>query len=86
MCLQLRRLCFTLAMVDDGAMYIALADSAVYDIGLCKRPTLLENPYALGYYTNALRLISRQIASATAAVGDRIIGVVAGMASYDVRL
>lgn len=86
MCLKLRKLCFTLAMMDDSAMYTALADSAIYDIGQCRKPTLLENPYALGYYTKALRLVNRQIASVTTAVCNGTIGTVASLASYDVRL
>ena len=73
-------------MMDDGAFYMALADSAVYELGQCRKPLLQENSYALEYYTTALRLVNRQIMGVTAAVCNTIIGTVAGLASYDVRL
>lgn len=84
MCNKLRELCFIIGMVDDSALYIALADSAVYDIGRCRERRLMENPYALKYYTASLRLISQQIQTVSS-ICNGTIAVVAATASYDVR-
>lgn len=73
-------------MTNDGALYIALADSAMYRTRQSRDPRLRENAYALRYYTAALQLVNQQITRATTFVYDAVIGTVAGLASYDVGL
>ena len=86
MCQMLRSLCFRLAMVEESAMYMALADSALY-MGQQQSQNALgkENAYALQHYTTSLGLMHERLKNPTNAVGNPIIGTVIGLASYDVR-
>jgi hypothetical protein len=85
MCQTLRNLCFTLAMVNESAMYLALADSALYTWQQSQKPFGQENAHALQHYTTSLGLINEQLRNVTSAVDNAIIGTVIGLASYDVR-
>ena len=72
-------------MVNESAMYLALADSALYTWQQSPKFLRPENAYALQHYTTSLGLINEQLKNVTSAVGDVIIGTVIGLASYDVR-
>ena len=85
MCQTLRNLCFTLAMVEDSAMYLALADFTLYMRQQSQKALRQENAYALQHYTISLGLIHEQLRHSTSAVGNPIVGTVIGLASYDVR-
>ncbi|KFH45612.1 hypothetical protein ACRE_035040 [Hapsidospora chrysogenum ATCC 11550] len=85
MCNRMRELCFTIAMFDNSAFYIMLAEAAIWDVGRCQRPLLEENPLSVNYYTAALRSVSGQIQALRSAVCYGIISTVIAIASYDVR-
>jgi hypothetical protein len=72
-------------MVEESAMYLALADSAIYMGQQSQKAPRQENAYALQHYTTSLGLIHEQLRDSASAVGNPIIGTVIGLASYDVR-
>ncbi|KAF4970406.1 hypothetical protein FZEAL_10046 [Fusarium zealandicum] len=83
-CRTLRELCFTLAMVDDSAMHLALAQLALRN-GQYKRRSGSENQLSLKHYNTAMSLVNQQLRSITGAIRDGIIGTVINLASYDLR-
>ena len=85
MCQTLRNLCFTLAMVNESAMYLAFADSALYTVQQSQKSFKQENASALQHYTTSLKLINEQLRNVKTAVDNATIGTVVGLASYDVR-
>lgn len=88
-CLKVRELCFSLALFDDGAYCLALAEAALYG----KKPShyLLphqENAVSLRYYHQSVNQVNQHIqsvATLTKAASHGIAGAVLGLASYDVR-
>ncbi len=85
MCQTLRSLCFTLAMVEESAMYLALADSALYMGQQSQTAPRQENANALQHYTTSLGLVNEQLRHPTSVVSNAIIGTVIFLANYDVR-
>lgn len=73
-------------MADDGAMYMALADSALYTGHHNQKLPLQENAYALENYNTSLGFLNGRLRHVASAVGNAIIGTVIGLAGYDVRL
>ena len=72
-------------MAEESAMYLALAESALHTDQQSKKALGQENAFALQHYTTSLGLIHEQLRKSTSASGGAIIGIVIGLASYDVR-
>ncbi|KIX04526.1 uncharacterized protein Z518_05396 [Rhinocladiella mackenziei CBS 650.93] len=84
-CQTFRSLCFTIALADESAMYLALAESALDPEWQSSQPDSRENVHALQYYTASLRLVDKRLRN-TSAVGNAIIGTVISLAAYDLRI
>lgn len=84
----MRELCFSLAMFDDGAYCLALAEAALYGDKPAKY--LLphrENAVSLCYYNDSVNHVNQHMRCSKAvstAGGQAMIGAVLGLASYDV--
>ncbi len=81
---MLRSLCFTLAIVNDGAMDIVLADSALFVGQQDPKLRLYESAQALEHYTASLKSVSTQLSSVTNDTFNEIISMVTFLAAYDV--
>ncbi|KAH8895419.1 hypothetical protein GQ53DRAFT_744061 [Thozetella sp. PMI_491] len=85
-CQTLRKLCFNLAMVHDAAMYMVLAETALYGKEQSPQPFMEETDSALQNYTISLGLVAKSISMVEIAVTNAILGTVVGLASYDLYL
>ncbi|KAL6407271.1 hypothetical protein AUP68_10100 [Ilyonectria robusta] len=68
-------------MADDGAMYMALAESALYT----GPPDYLiqENSYSLEHYTASLGLLNGRLRNRTSSIVESIIGMMIFLSAYD---
>ncbi|KAH6873837.1 hypothetical protein B0T10DRAFT_588570, partial [Thelonectria olida] len=83
-CQTMRKLFFAAAMVDDGVMYLALAETALETESHDEKDTHQENKQSLKHYTTSLGLVQEKISRSTTTVGDQVIGTIISIASYDV--
>lgn len=72
-------------MVDDSALYMALADLALYKVQNMQKSRVKENAQSMRYYSTSLRLINCRIQTLRAPVTTAVIHTILGMAGYDVR-
>jgi hypothetical protein len=86
--MKVRELCFSLALFDDGSYYFALAEMALHG----SRPAAYTLPHAedavaLQHYTHAVAHVKQRMTSAQPyqSSSHQLLGVVLGLASYDVR-
>ncbi|KAM0431310.1 hypothetical protein ACHAPT_005284 [Fusarium lateritium] len=81
-CSMLRELCFTLAMIDDSAMHVALALTLLF--AKERRKYLLQEfDSSLEHYNASVSLVNQQITSIGNSACDALIGVVSTLACYD---
>lgn len=79
-------ICFTLAMADDGAMYMALAESALYTGQDTQDSLIQENSHSLQHYTASLGLLNDRLRNRTSSIVKSLIGMMIFLSAYDVRL
>ncbi|KAF5006464.1 hypothetical protein FDECE_7151 [Fusarium decemcellulare] len=84
-CQMLRELGFTLAIIDDAAMHVALACLSIQK-GRSRKRTVQESDTSLEHYNTSVTIVNQQIQNISSTVGDAIIGIIIGLASYDLCL
>lgn len=86
MCTKQRELYYTVAMLDDGALQLALADAALFELGqpIGRFNVVQENPWAMQHYTACIANINHRIREKKA-VSQNLLAIIIGLASYDVR-
>ncbi|RTE72273.1 hypothetical protein BHE90_013334 [Fusarium euwallaceae] len=82
-CSMMRELSFTLAMMHDSAMHVALALTLVFSQEH-KKHLLEESNRSLDHYNKSVSLVNQQITNIGNIVCDALIGVVIILACYDV--
>lgn len=82
---MLRSVCFAIALRDNSAMALALADLAIYAEPLNRKPLLRENANALEHYTASLGLVRERLDNTINTGYNEIIATVVAIAAYDVR-
>ncbi|RSL58260.1 hypothetical protein CEP54_007892 [Fusarium duplospermum] len=81
-CSMMRELSFTLAMMDDSAMHVALALTLVF-AQEHKKHLLEESNKSLDHYNKSVSLVNQQITNIGNIVCDALVGVVITLACYD---
>lgn len=86
MCKKHRELYYTLALMEDGAYQLALADAALYEAGEPggRFNLVQENPWAMQHYTACIAVINQRIAKSPE-LSHTLVTTIVGLASYDVR-
>ncbi|KAJ4321426.1 hypothetical protein N0V84_005348 [Fusarium piperis] len=83
-CSMMRELSFTLAMMEDSAMHVALALSLVF-AQESRKHLLEESNRSLDHYNKSVSLVNQQLTNIGNTVCDALIGVIITLACYDVR-
>lgn len=86
MCDMVREMCFAVALVDDGAMHLTFAESALRRNPEEGKLVLHESSGALGHYNLALQHVNYKIQKVNSRRCNGIISTVVGLASYDVSV
>ena len=87
MCKTQRQLYYTLAMVEDGAFQLAMADAALFEIGepVGRFKVVQENPWAMKHYTACIAAVNSQLREGQA-LSQSLMGTIIGLAAYDLTI
>lgn len=72
-------------MADDGAMCMALAESALFTGQDTHDSVIQENLHSLEHYTASLGLLNGRIQNRPSSIVESIIGMMIFLSAYDVR-
>lgn len=85
MCTKQRELYYTIALMDDGAFQLALADAALFEISkpFGRFNMVKENPWAMQYYTACIAVVNQRVRKREN-LSQSLLATIIGLASYDV--
>lgn len=85
MCKSQRELYYTMALLDDGAFQLALADAVLHELvqPVGRFMVIKENALAMQHYTACVSFLNQGIRNGGEA-SQTLMGTVIALASYDV--